>query len=148
MKTGKTNDPYCSFRFLFEIQGLIKGGFTEVSGLQVEVETEDYQEGGVNEFVRKLPKTTKYPNLILKRGITDSEILWNWHQDVVNGIIERRTGYIIMLDHSAQKVGTEILRWTIKETFPVKWTGPEFKANSSTVAIETLELVHEGIDKA
>ncbi len=146
MKTGKRNDPYINSRFWFEIQGLIMGGFTEVSGLQAEVETEDYQEGGVNEFVRKLPKTTKYPNLTLKRGITDSDILWNWHRDVVKGKIDRKTGFIIMLDCSVQ--GSEVLRWAINECYPVKWTGPEFKSDSNIVGIETLELVHEGIDKA
>ena len=65
METGQRIDPYLSIRFLLEIKGLIVGGFSEVSGLQVEVETEDYQEGGVNGFVRKFPKSTKYPNLVL-----------------------------------------------------------------------------------
>ncbi len=78
MANGKRKpDPYFSFQFLIEINGLITGGFSEVSGLQVEIETEEYREGGTNDYVHKLPKGTKYSNLVLKRGITDSDVLWN-----------------------------------------------------------------------
>ncbi len=144
MTVGKRKkDPYLSFRFLLEIDGLIKGGFSEVSGLQAEVDTEDYQEGGVNEYVHKLLKGTKYQNITLKRGITDSEVLWKWHKDVVNGKIERKNIHIIILDYKGQ----EKLHWQFKEAHPVKWTGPEFRADNNTVAIETLELVHKGIQK-
>jgi len=136
-------DPYFSFQFLIEINGLITGGFSEVSGLQVEIETEEYREGGTNEYVHKLPKGTKYSNLVLKRGITDSDVLWNWLQDMVNGKIKRRCGRIILQDSK----GNEKWYWAFKEAYPVKWSGPDFKADSSTVAIETLELAHNGIEK-
>ncbi|PHP45458.1 hypothetical protein B6V01_004070, partial [Methanosarcinales archaeon ex4572_44] len=82
MPIAERNDPYQSFRFLVEIHGLIVGGFSEVSGLQAETETEEIREGGVNDHVHKLPKITKYPNITLKRGITDSDILWRWHRDM------------------------------------------------------------------
>ena|GEM_PF-274750 len=141
---GKRKDPYLRFRFLVEIDGLIVGGFSEVSGLQVETEVEEVVEGGVNEFVHKLPKRTKYENLVLKRGITDSDVLWKWHQDVVNGKIKRRSGYIILLDGE----GNEKWRWRFVDAYPVKWAGPELKADSSAVAIEIIELVHNGIKKA
>jgi len=144
MSVGKRKeDPYLNFRFLLEIEGLIRGGFSDVSGLQAETETEDYQEGGVNSFVHKLLKGTKYPNLILKRGITNSDVLWEWHQDIVNGKIEPKNIFIITLDYEGQ----EKLQWKFKEAYPVKWTGPEFKADGNNVAIETLELVHSGIQK-
>ena len=84
MTTGERIDPYLSYRFLVEIKELIVAGFSEVSGLQVETETEEYREGGVNDYVHRLPKITKYQNLTLKRGITDSDSLWKWHQDVVS----------------------------------------------------------------
>ncbi len=144
MSVGKRKeDPYLNFRFLLEIEGLIRGGFSEVSGLQVEVETEDYQEGGVNDFVHKLLKGTKYPNLVLKRGITDSDVLWKWHQDIVNGKIVSKNIFIIILDYKNQ----ETLQWEFKEAYPVKWTGPECRADGNNVAIETLELVHRGMQK-
>ena len=90
---GIRNDPYAAFNFLVEIEGLIIGGFSEVSGLQVETAVEDYQEGGQNEYVHKLPGPARYPsNLILKRGLTDIETLWTWHQEVIAGTIERKNG--------------------------------------------------------
>lgn len=141
MQSEKT--PYFAFRFLVEIQGLIVGGFSEVSGLQVETEVETVEEGGVNDYVHKLPKKTTYPNLVLKRGLVDSTVLWGWHQDVVNGIINRASGAVILLDLE----GNETWRWLFKNAYPVKWVGPELKADSSTVAVETLELVHEGLQK-
>jgi len=145
MNVGKRKeDPYLDFRFLLEIEGLIRGGFSEVSGLQVETEIEDYQEGGVNNFVHKLLKSTKYPtNLVLKRGITDSDVLWKWHQDIVSGKIEPKNIFIIILDYEGQ----EMLQWEFKKAYPVKWTGPDFKADGNNVAIETLELVHRGMQK-
>lgn len=143
MTTGKRNDPYLGCRFVVEIDDLIVGGFSEVSGLQVETETEDYREGGVNDHVHKLPKGTKYSNLILKRGITDSDALWKWHQDVVTGKIERKSGRVILQDAE----GNAKWLWAVEDLFPVKWTGPDFKADGSAVAIESLELVHRGIKK-
>ncbi len=144
MTLGKRKeDPYLRFRFQLEIDGLVKGGFSDVSGLQVEVETEDYREGGVNEYVHKLPKGTKYPNIILKRGLTDSDILWKWHGDVVNGKIECKKVRIIILGFDGQAK----LEWIFKEAYPVKWSGPDFKADDASVAIETIELVHRGIQK-
>jgi len=137
----RRTDPYTSFRFRVEIDGLIVGGFSEVSGIQAETETEEVWEGGVNDHVHKLPKITKHLNLTLKRGIADSDALWNWHQDVVNGIIERRTVHIIVMDSE----GNEKWYWYFIEAYPVKWSGPDLKADGSTVAVETLELVHNGI---
>ncbi len=143
MPIAERNDPYQSFRFLVEIHGLIVGGFSEVSGLQAETETEEIREGGVNDHVHKLPKITKYPNITLKRGITDSDILWRWHRDTINGKIERRTGYVILLDSE----GSEKWRWTFEDAYPVKWTGPDFRADNNAVSIEALELAHNGIGK-
>lgn len=143
MAVGKRNDPYLSFRFQVEIEGLIAGGFSEVSGLQVETETEDHREGGVNDYVHKIIKGTKQQNLTLKRGITDSDTLWKWHQDVVNGKIKRKSGRIILLDLE----GNEKWHWTFQDAYPVKWTGPDLKADGNNIAIETLELAHNGIKK-
>jgi phage tail-like protein len=141
------NDPYMSFRFLVKIDGLIDGltagGFSEVSGLQAEIEFEEIKEGGVNDYIHKLPKITKYPNITLKRGITDSDVLWKWHRDVINGKIEPRSGMIVLMDSE----GNEKWRWTFNGAYPVKWVGPDFKADSSVVSVETLELVHRGIGK-
>lgn len=143
MATGKRRDPYLNFRFLVEIGGLIVGGFSDVSGLQVETEAEEYREGGVNEYVHKLPKITKYTNLTLKRGITDSDVLWKWHRDVVAGKIMRKNGSVILLDVA----GNEKWRWNFSQAYPVKWSGPDLKADSSMTAVESIELAHNGIMK-
>lgn len=135
---------YLSFRFLVEVEGLILGGFSEVTGLQAKTEVEYVEAGGVNECVRKLPMKTKYSNITLKRGITDSSAFWNWYKDTVSGKIERKSGYIILLDDE----GKEKWRWKFVEAYPVKWTGAEMRADGITVAVETLELAHEGIKKA
>lgn len=137
-------NPYTAFNFLVEIQGLVVGGFSEVSGLQAETETEDYHEGGRNNFVHKLPKVTKYPNIVFKRGISDAFELWEWHQNVIAGQIQRQNGSVILLDIT----GSEKWRWNFSSAYPVKWIGPELKGDSNTVAVETLELAHNGLYKA
>lgn len=142
-KKIRINDPYGNFRFKVEIDCVIKAGFSEVSGLQAETETEEVREGGVNNYVHKLPKITKYPNIVLKRGMTDSNFLWNWHQNVIAGKIERKNGAIIVLDSEKN----EKLRWNFSGAYPVKWSGPDLKADSNTVAVETLELAHNGISQ-
>lgn len=137
-------DPYAAFNFLVEIEGLLVGGFSEVSGLQVETEIKEYREGGLNEYMHKLAGPTRYPsNLILKHGLTDIEGLWLWHQDVVRGVIQRRNGTIYLLDSQ----GLPAMWWDFLGAYPVKWSGPDFRADSSTVAAETVELVHQGISK-
>jgi phage tail-like protein len=129
-------NPYTAFNFLVEVKGLVVGGFSEVSGLQAETETEDYHEGGVNNYVHRLPKVTKYPNLVLKRGITDATELWEWYKRAVAGQFERRTVSIVR---------SENWRWDFQAAYPIKWVGPDFKADSNTVAIEMLELAHRGL---
>ncbi len=143
MQPGEKPDPYTSFRFRVEIRGIIVGHFSEVSGLQIETELEPYEEGGVNDFVYQLPKRTKYQHITLKRGITDVDEMWKWYQDVVNGKFERKSGSIILLDSK----GEDKWRWEFFKAFPVKWTGPEFRADGNTVAFESIELAHHGIKK-
>jgi phage tail-like protein len=136
------NSPCLAFKFLVEIHGIVIAGFSEVSGLQAEVEVETIEEGGVNEYVHKFPKKVKYSNIVLKRGLTDSSALWDWNREVTNGKINRKSGAIILLDLE----GKQKWRWNFKNAYPVKWSGPEFKADSNAVAIEVLELVHEGLE--
>ena len=141
---GNRFDPYRDFNFFVEIEGILVGGFREVSGLQVETEVEDYREGGCNEYTHKLAGPTRYPaNLVLKRGIIELETLWTWHQSVSDGQIQRRNGTVYLLDN----LRAPVMWWDFRDAYPVKWTGPDFKADSNNVAIETIELVHRGIAK-
>ena len=139
-----SEDPYFGFNFRVEITGVEVAGFSEVSGLQVEIETEDFREGGLNEFMHKLAGPARYPsNLILKRGLMDSSTLWEWQQDIVQGKIRRHSGSIILLNSAAE----EKWRWNFKDAYPVKWSGPDLRGLTNEVAVETLELVHRGLAK-
>ncbi|MCB0183812.1 MAG: phage tail protein [Caldilineaceae bacterium] len=141
---GIRNDPYLTFNFLVEIESLVVGGFSEVTGLQVDTEVETYREGGQNEYEHKFAGPTKYSsNLILKHGLIDIETLWSWHQDVTQGQIKRRNGTIYLLDHQRLPA----MWWDFRAAYPIKWTGPDLRADSNTVALETVELVHQGIVK-
>ena len=141
---GVRNDPFMSFSFLVELEGLIVGGFSEVSGLQIETEIKEYREGGLNEYVHRFVGPTKYPsNLVLKHGLTALEGLWLWHQDVVQGVIERRNGTVYLL--SEQRL--PLMWWDVIDAVPVKWSGPELKADSSAIAVQSVELAHRGISK-
>jgi phage tail-like protein len=142
MAPGTRKDPLLDYNFAVEIEGLVTGGFSEVSGLELELEVEDYREGGVNGFIHKRAGPAKYAsNLILKRGISDVKVLWNWYWDVVQGTVERKNISILLMDES----GEEKRRWDFADAYPVKWTGPELKANVNEVAIEALELAHNGL---
>jgi len=136
-------DPYVGFLFRVEILGLQVGGFSQVTGLEREVQTEDFREGGLNDYTHKLATVTKYQNLSLKRGIADATELWQWHQDVVNGKIEKRQINIVLTD----PLGQEKWRWVFEKAYPVKWSGAEFNASSNAVFVESVEFVHNGIKR-
>ncbi len=136
-------DPYQSFNFVVEIEGLLVGGFTQVSGLEGEVEVDTHEEGGVNDFVHSFPRRTSYSNLVLSHGLTDISTLWNWYYNVTQGIVERKNGTIMLLDRQQYPV----MYWNFRNAFPVKWSGPEFDAGSNDAAVESIELVHEGLVK-
>jgi len=134
-------DPVLGFNFRVEINGVFEAGFNEVSGLQAEIEVQEYREGGINDFMHKFAGPVKFPsNLVLKNGNTDSVKLWSWYQDVMRGKFDRKSLDVVLLDAA----GDEKRRWKFKNAYPVKWNGPGLKATSSEVALESLELAHEG----
>lgn len=143
MTTGERVDPYPGFRFHVEIDALLVAGFHAVEGLEVELETEEYEEGGVNHHVHVLPKRLTYSNLTLTRGVTDSDELWDWLAQSIHGPSERKNGRIVLLDST----GVEAAAWEFLEGYPVRWEGPEFSAAESEVAVEALEIAHHGIRK-
>jgi len=141
---GVRADPYQGFNFLIEVEGILVGGFTECTGLQVETETFEYREGGQNDYMHRFAGPIKYPPLMLKHGVTLIDGLWAWHQEwVQNRQLTRRNGTIYLLN----KQHIPVMWWNFKEAFPVKWTGPDLRADSSAVAIESLELSHRGLSR-
>lgn len=143
MVGGDPDNPYLGFRFYVEIDSLVKGGFSEVSGLSAELETEEYEEGGINGYTHTFPKRFSYSNLTLKQGLVDEEKLWGWVRQAILGKAERKNGRIIMIDNT----GTKARGWEFLSGYPVRWEGPNLVADQNAVAMETLEIAHEGIRK-
>jgi phage tail-like protein len=141
MPVADRRDPFRAFNFLVEIDGITRAGFQECSGLDVSLDPVEYREGGEPITPRKLPGLAKYANITLKRGITDDQELWEWIQQGVQGETERKNGSIILLDAH----GEEQSRWNFRDGWPTKWTGPSFNATDNSVAVETLEIAHEGV---
>jgi phage tail-like protein len=144
---SRTVDPPSTGRFVFTVDGVEIGAFTEVSGLSVEVEVEELPEGGQNQFVHQLPGRTKWPRLVLKRGVTDSDGLFDWFAKTsgegfsgAGDQLARLDGEVVLMD----VVGAPVRRWAFSGAFPVKWSGPTLAASSSDVAIEELEIAHHG----
>jgi len=128
-------------RFYVQIGGDTQAVFTEVTGLQVEMQVFEYQEGGNNSFVHRLPGPVKVSNITLKRGLTTSNDFFKWCMEVASRQVNRKHLSVCMYDTR----GTEVARWNFQNAYPVKWIGPQFNSTSTATAIETLELAHEGL---
>ncbi len=138
-------DPYRQFRFRVEIDGISQAGFNEVSFADTTTDPVEYREGNEPPFSRKLSGLTKYGNITLKWGITDSIDLYNWRQQVIDSGAEgaRKNMSITLVDEA----GADKARWDIVEAWPTKYDPPDFSAKGNEVAIETLEIVHEGFKR-
>jgi phage tail-like protein len=146
------NDSYDAERitaatFLVEVDGVEIGRFMEVNGLEVSVGVEEVEEGGENNYVHKLPGRMTWPNITLKRGITQNDTLLEWfskssgEQFAANGNrLTRSTAAITLLGSGAQRLRA----WEFDGAFPVKWKGPDFAVSSSDMAMEELEITHHG----
>jgi phage tail-like protein len=123
------------------IQNAAVGGFSECSGLEMALQVEDYNEGGNNSGVLKFPTRITWSNIRLRRGAAISDDLWDWHYSFVEGKGKRRDGMIILQNDLQEAVKV----WQFVRGLPVKWTGPSMNAMQSQVAIEELEIAHEGL---
>lgn len=139
-------DPFRNFRFILEIDGISKAGFSACRIPASAVDVVEYREGNEGPTVRKIPGLVRYGNIRLESGITRSDELFNWYKQVVDGKIKdaRRSISIILLDEE----GNEAARWNFVEAWPTKYKGPKLKAKTNEVAIETLEIAHEGMVRA
>jgi phage tail-like protein len=144
---ARTIDPPFVGKFIFKIGALQIGAFTEVTGLGVSIDVEELMEGGQNAYTHKLLGRMRWPNIVLKRGVTDSNALFTWllqfSGDGFNGAdnkIKPETGSISVLTPK----GAPFRTWSLIEVKPVKWTGPRLAASSRDLAIEELEVCHSG----
>lgn len=141
-------DPYAGYNFEILVNGIsddgaaVKGSFAEVSGLEVEVTPIDYRTGTEETRVRKIPGLAKYTNIVLKRGIIGDLAFWNWILNAMRGQVVRAEGSILLLDESRQ----EVMRWNFNRAWPCKYTGPGLNAKNNEIAMETLEICHEGLE--
>ncbi|MGF7031716.1 phage tail-like protein [Paenibacillus mucilaginosus] len=141
--TDQRNDPYRSFRFKVQVGSFNQVGFSEVSGYDASIEAVDYRVGTDTTTLRKIPGLTKYSNITLKWGATDSVELYKWMEEAISGKITRYDVTITAMDEA----GTEKAQWTVMSAWPVKYTVPDFKATGNDVAIESLEIAHEGMKR-
>lgn len=141
MAVGDRADPYAQFNFLVELDGLEVAGFTEVGGLTAESDVIEYREGADEPTMRKLPGLLKYSNVTLKRGYTQNTELWEWRKTTLDGKTQRRDGSIILLDEARQ----EVLRWNFRNGWVSKYDGPALNSTTNEAAIESVEIVHEGL---
>jgi|SRR5581483_1066193 len=145
MATGDRKDPYRGFNFRLVIDGKQLAGFRGCDGLNSMSEREEERaESQALAPGRKLPGLNQYSPITLKRGFTNDHSLWEWHSKfVATAPAERKNGSIVITDHT----GKEKERWNFVNGWPTKWEGPGFNATANDVAIETLEISHEGITK-
>ena len=141
---GTWVDPYRAYNFKLLINNVTNGHFTEVTGLGVQVERISYREAGNNSIVRAVPGRVTYPPVTLRYGLTAAQELWDWLMAAVNGRVDRRNVSIVMLDSAG---ATEVLRWNLLNAWPQEWYGAPLDAMSRELAIETLTLAHEGLDR-
>jgi phage tail-like protein len=138
-------DPFLACNFRVEIDGIATASFSEVSGLEVEIDVIEYRNGNdTSNSVRKLPGLNKVTDITLKRGITQDSSLWDWINSAIQGNFSRRLMSIVMQD----ELHNDVIRWNLSNAWPHKWSGPVFNAKSNEVAIETLVISYERLERA
>lgn len=141
---GTYVDPYTAFNFKMEILGVTEGHFTEVSGLGAKVTPIPYREGGNSQVVHYVPGRTEYSEITLRYGVTRSRELYDWFMAGVKGKVQRKQLSIVLLDSDGS---TEVMRWNLFDAWPSEWRGSLLDAHSQEVAIESLTLVSERIER-
>jgi phage tail-like protein len=143
-QTGVWTDPYRAYNFKLEIQGVTEGHFTECSGLGAKVDVISYREGGNSQIVHRLPGQVSYGDLTLRYGLTNSRQLWEWFLTSMRGKVERRNISIVLMDNDGV---TEVMRWNLINAWVSEWRGAPLDASAREVAIETMMLVFETLER-
>ncbi|VAW40748.1 hypothetical protein MNBD_CHLOROFLEXI01-374 [hydrothermal vent metagenome] len=136
-------DPYTGYSFRVEIDGITRAGFKDCSGLETSQEANTYREGTDRGMtMRKIPGLISYGDITLSRGISSDSELWQWRRTVMGGVPDRRNLSIVLVNDK----GEDAIRWNVRNCWPTKWSGPSLDATSDEIAIETLEITHEGFE--
>lgn len=138
-------DPYRNMRFLVELDGIVQAGFSEATVPDTAQDPIEYREGNEPPYPRKIPGLVKFGNITLKWGITDSMDLYNWRKLVEQGKMKeaRRNMAIVVLDEEANPTS----RWEMFDAWPSKYDAPDMNAKGTDIAVETLEIVHERMER-
>jgi len=142
---GAFIDPYRAYNFKLVIQGVTEGHFTDCSGLGISVQPIRYREGGTAQVVHCIPGPVTYADVELRYGLTASTELWDWMMLAVAGRVQRKNVSILLLDSDG---ATEVLRWDLINAWPCQWRGAVLDALNHEVAIESLTLVFETLQRA
>jgi phage tail-like protein len=139
------SDPFRAYNFKLDIDGVTEGHFTECSGLSVKVETISYREAGSNQTVRHIPGPVDYAAVTLKYGVTKSKTLFDWMMKAAEGKVERKNVSIILMDSQGSD---EVMRWNLHDAWPSEWQSANLNATDRGVAIESLTLVFDRLERA
>ena len=142
---GVVPEIYRAYNFKLIVQGVTEGHFTECTGLGMRVEVIRYREGGTSQVVHCIPGQVEYADISLRYGLTASRELFDWFMSAVNGRVERKNVSVVMLDTSGV---SEVMRWDLFNAWPTEWRGAVLNAVDHEVAIETLTLVFETLQRA
>ena len=141
---------YAGFNFLLEVEGIIDdtstivGGFKSVTGMDSKTEIIEFKQGN-DRVVRKKPGRTTYSNIVLERGFTATDDLWEWRKNIEEGTIDRRSGALIILDHNGDD---EVARYEFFNAWPCTWNVPDMSSDQSGMAIEKIELAVEQVKRS
>jgi phage tail-like protein len=142
---ARRDDPYLNYNFLVELGGGVAAGFSEADLPAGRIEAVAYREGADRtSAARLLPGRVEYDTLVLRRGFAGDPELFQWWRAVVQGNVDRRNVSVVLLDEQRQ----EVARWNLRRAWPTKYEPPSLNGLGNDVAIETLELAHEGIELA
>jgi len=142
---GAYVDAYRAYNFKLEIQGVTEGHFTECSSIEVNVMPIPYREAGNSQVVHHVPGRVEYGSVTLRYGLTASRELWEWFMTGVKGKVQRKNVSVVLLDNDGT---TEVMRWNLVNAWASQWRGTMLNAMSREVAIESLTLVFEMLDRA
>jgi phage tail-like protein len=139
----RRDDPYLNFNFVVRIDGVEVAGFRDAELPEIRIEAVAYREGtDTTSAPRLLPGRAEHGRVTLRRGFSGDERLFEWIAELAAGNVVRRNVSVVLLDEERN----EVARWNLRRAWPAKWVGPELHALGNEVAIETLELAHEGIE--
>jgi len=142
---GSYTEPFRDYNFkLLFVPEITAAYFTQCSGIGVKIDPILFREGGQAEVVHYLPGRVEYAPVTLRYGLTHSKELYEWMMTAVKGNIQRRTVHVLMLGPEGVE---EKLRWTLHDAWPRLWHAAPLDAMSSLVAIESLELVYETLER-